>query len=117
MGNVCPGRHAINPAAFSLPDGTDPGNAPRNQVRGFGQTQFNLSARRSFSLPEKATLQFKADAFNLFNHPAFGSIDTTFGDPEFGLATTSLSKSLTTMNSLYQQGGARSMQFSLKLLF
>ena len=117
MGNICPGGHAINPAAFSLPDDTDPGNAPRNQVRGFGHTQFNLSARRSFSLPEKVTLQFKADAFNVFNHPTFGSIDNTVGDPEFGLATASLSKSLTTMNQLYQQGGARSMQFSLKILF
>jgi len=117
MGEVCPGGHAINPAAFSLPDGTDPGNAPRNQTRGFGQSQFNLSARRSFSLPEKVTLQFKADAFNVFNHPTFGTVDNTVTDPEFGLATASLSRSLSTMNALYQQGGARSMQFSLKLLF
>jgi len=88
-----------------------------NQVRGFGQSQFNLSARRSFSLPEKATLQFKADAFNVLNHPTFGNIDNYVTDPEFGLATASLSKSLSTMSQLYQQGGARSMQFSLKLLF
>jgi len=117
MGDVCPGGRAINPAAFSLPDGTDPGNAPRNQVRGYGQSQFNLSARRSFSPADKWTLQFKADAFNVLNHPTFGNIDNSVGDPEFGLATASLSHSLTTMNALYQQGGARSMQFSLKLLF
>ncbi len=35
----------------------------------------------------------------------------------FGLATATLNNSLPGLSSLYQQGGQRSMQFALKLIF
>jgi Carboxypeptidase regulatory-like domain/TonB-dependent Receptor Plug Domain len=112
-----PGRRSINKAAFSVPTGTNIGNAPRNFARGFGETQINLAARREFALKESLKLQFRAEAFNVLNHPNFGFIDATYTDAMFGQATKMLNSSLATMASQYQQGGARSMQFALKLLF
>jgi hypothetical protein len=116
-GSMYPGGRAINPAAFSLPVGSDLGNAPRNFVRGFGAVQLNLAVRREFPLGDRLALQFRAEAFNVLNHPNFGLIDATLGDATFGQATKMLNQSLPTVSSLYQQGGPRSMQLALKLVF
>jgi hypothetical protein len=77
----------------------------------------NLAIRRDFPIHERLKLQFRAEAFNIFNHPNFGTIDSLLGDPAFGQATATLANSLGVLNSLYQQGGPRSMQFALKLMF
>jgi hypothetical protein len=86
-------------------------------VRGFGATQANLAVRREFRLRESLILQFRAETFNIFNHPTFGTIDSTLKDEIFGQATKTLNQSLATTSSLYQMGGPRSMQFALKLQF
>jgi hypothetical protein len=112
-----PGGRAINPAAFAYPSGTEQGDAPRNFVRGFGTNQVNLAVRRDFPVYDRLTLDFRAEAFNVLNHPNFGYVDSFLGDATFGQATQMLNQSLSTMSSLYQQGGPRSMQFALKLKF
>jgi len=110
-------NNMLNPA-FTQPTGTNvSGNAPRNFVRGFGLSQSNLAARRQFPLYKEMSLQFRAEAFNLFNRPNFGYVDHFITDATFGQSTTMLNGSLGTVASQYQQGGARSMQFSLKLQF
>lgn len=116
-GNQYPGGRAVNSAAFSYPPGNGAGDAPRNFVRGFGAFQVNLAARREFRLHDQFALEFRAETFNIFNHPNFGYIDSYLGDATFGQATQMLNQSLGTMSSLYQQGGSRSMQFALKLHF
>jgi hypothetical protein len=116
-GSQYPGGRSLNPNAFVYPNGNDPGDAPRNFARGFGALQINLAARREFHLYEKLRLQFRAEAFNLPNRPNFGYVDPYVGDALFGQATQTLNQSLGTMASQYQQGGPRSMQFALKLLF
>jgi hypothetical protein len=117
-GSQYPGGRAINPAAFAFPtDPNDPGNAPRNFVRGFGAWQINLAVRREFPIHDKLRLQFRAEAFNILNHPNFGYIDPFLIDAQFGQATQMLNQSLATLSSLYQQGGPRSMEFALKLKF
>jgi hypothetical protein len=116
-GSQYPGGRAINPAAFSTPSGTAPGNAPRNFIRGFGASQLNLALRRNFPLHDKLAMQFRAEAFNVSNHPNFGYIEPYFTYANFGEATGTLDRSLTTMASQYQQGGARSLQFTLRVSF
>lgn len=117
-GSQYPGGRSVNPAAFIIPtDPNDPGNAPRNFVRGFGAWQINLAVRREFPLHDKVRLQFRAEAFNILNHPNFGYVDPYLTDAQFGQATQMLNQSLATLSSLYQQGGPRSMQFALKLTF
>jgi hypothetical protein len=116
LGQACPGGRAINPSAFVNVD-SGFGNAPRNFARGFGAWQMNMAARRDLPIGERFNLQFRAEAFNIFNQPNFGRIDPYFGSPTFGQATATLAGSLGVLNSLYQMGGSRSMQFALKLVF
>jgi hypothetical protein len=116
-GSQYPGSRSINPSAFTTPQGNDPGNVGRNFVRGFGEFQTNFAARREFTLTHSLRLQFRAEAFNIFNHPNFGYVDPFLTDATFGQATMTLNQSLGTLASQYQQGGPRSMQFALKLQF
>lgn len=116
-GSQFPGGRAINKAAFTVPAIGVNGDAPRNFVRGFGATQLNLAVRRRFLLGDKLQMQFRAEAFNILNHPNFGYVDPTYSDATFGQATQTLNQSLGTVASQYQQGGSRSMQFAIRLLF
>ena len=122
-----PGGRQIDPTVFSVT--TSPlgaGNAPRNFLRGFGENQANFAVQRSFPLYEHSELQFRAEAFNIVNHPAFGTVNTTCGvtapgatcnNVLMGQATNMLASGLGGTSSLYQQGGPRSLQFMLRLQF
>ena len=124
-GSQYPGGRAINggpkvsttTAAFTLPSGTSAGNAPRNFVRAFGASQINIAIRRDIHLLDALSLQFRAETYNVLNHPNFGYVDPSLTSATFGQTTKTLNSSLGSMSSLYQQGGPRSMQFSMKLLF
>jgi hypothetical protein len=56
---------------------TDPGlgnigNGGRNNAWGPNFYNVDISAMKNFSIHERVTLQFRADAFNAFNHVNFG---------------------------------------------
>ncbi len=141
---AAPGGERINPAAFSpqpilaeiSEDRSRQGTLGRNALRGSPFHQMDISLRRSFSLTEKVGLQFKADIFNIFNHPNFSNPVTTLysryssglllpsiPNPSFGLSQSMVGRGggstgiIGGLNSLYQAGGPRSIQFSVKLLF
>ncbi len=81
----------------------------------------DVAVRRDFPLYERLKLQFRAEAFNIFNHPNFGTVNSIFCNAgpacTFGQAKASLAQSLGTLSPLYQMGGPRSAQFALKLMF
>ncbi|MGB2678533.1 MAG: TonB-dependent receptor [Candidatus Acidiferrum sp.] len=114
----CPGGKALNPAAFSIPSTPRQGTEGRNDIPGFGLKQIDLSLGRKFPITERLNLQFRADAFNLFNHPNFTN---PLGFIEFGTAYLKsgslLNQSLGGLSPLFQEGGPRSLQLSLKLTF
>jgi len=112
-----PGGRIINRAAFSIPLTGQQGTLGRNIIRGFPFWQVDVAVRRRFKLTDKLALQFRAEAFNVFNHPNFGTIQTSLTSPTFGRATEMLNTRLGGLNPLYQMGGPRSMQFALKLQF
>jgi hypothetical protein len=118
-----PGGRKLNPAAFVAPDPGQFGNLGRNVVRGVGMWQQDLALQRHFKLRESLTLQFRAEAFNLFNHPNFGTFQTDLTAGNFGEATGMLNEALSTggsagkLSPLYALGGPRSMQFALRLSF
>jgi hypothetical protein len=127
-GSQYPGGREINPAAFSEPAAGTSGDAPRNFLRGLGAWQMDLAVRREFPLYERLKLQFRAEAFNIFNHPNFGTVNPYYCSPNpsspaysaactFGQATATLNVSLGALSPLYQLGGPRSMQFALRLQF
>jgi hypothetical protein len=115
-GLPCPNGRAVNPNAFSVP-ASGLGNAPRNFVRGFGAWQLDMAIRRDFPIHERLRLQFRAEAFNIFNHPNFGNINPNFGQTTFGQATGTLASTLGILSPLYQMGGPRSLQLALKFVF
>ncbi len=105
------------------------GDLGRNALRGFGAWEEDLAIRREFPIHEQVKLQFRAELFNIFNHPNFGdpgtqaNLGNVLNTPLFGLSTTTLAQSLNagggsgTFAALYQMGGPRSIQFALKLIF
>jgi hypothetical protein len=118
-GSQYPGGRVVNYQAFTIPTSGGEGDVPRNFARGFGAVQTDLALRRDFPIHDRLHLQFRAEAFNLFNHAIFGSIynQLAYGPGLFGYAYTTLNTSLGGLSSLYQVGGPRSLQLMLKLKF
>jgi hypothetical protein len=104
---------------------TRQGSLGRNSLRGLPLFQTDLTVRRQFKLTDRVRLQFRTDFFNLFNHPNFGSVCSNLSTcgSQFGIPTRMFGRSLGAggigngFNPLYQIGGPRSMQFSLKFEF
>lgn len=110
------GGKSLNPNAFAVPSTTRQGTEGRNDIPGLGLTQIDLSVGRAFALGGRIKLQFRADAFNLFNHPNFSNPPALLGlGPAYLSSGTMLNQSLGGVNPLFQQGGPRSLQLSLKL--
>ena len=136
-GSQYPGGKALNPAAFTDPP-FDPvtffplrqGDLSRNALRGFGATQWDFAVHRDFPIHETLKLQFRAEMFNVLNHPNFGPPNNLFLSPQFGgpvanfgVSTQMLGRSLDQnpggggFSALYQIGGPRSIQLALKVTF
>ncbi|HLA09500.1 MAG TPA: TonB-dependent receptor [Pyrinomonadaceae bacterium] len=116
-----PGGRRFNRAAFVIPTAARQGTLGRNALRGFPVWQLDAALRRQFNVTERLKLQLRAEAFNLFNHPNFGDPNGSLTSSSFGLSTSMFGRSLgsfgTGLNTLYQVGGPRSMQLSVRLNF
>ena len=113
-----PGGKMLNAAAFSAPPVGQQGNEGRNDIPGFGLTQLDVSIGRRFPISERINLQFRADAFNLLNHPNFANPYGDIGLGQFFLQSpATLNNGLRGLNPLFQEGGPRSLQLSLRLSF
>jgi hypothetical protein len=122
-GSQYPGGKIFNRAAFSAVSAGQQGNFGRNVLRGFGAWQADVGLQRQFHVTEKVGLRFRAEFFNIFNHPNFGNPTNLLTSPLFGHSTQTLANSLGSgganggFNPLYQVGGPRSIQLALKLQF
>jgi Carboxypeptidase regulatory-like domain len=80
------------------------GNAGINPLHTNGLQQLDSSLFKTFKFTERMSLQFRADAFNTFNHPNFTAPTAIVGDPSEGqIFSTSVDN--------------RRMQFGLRLFF
>jgi hypothetical protein len=127
----CPGGKGFNPNAFTNPpldpstgEPTRQGDFGRNGLRGFGAWQWDFAVHRDFPFSERIKLQFRAEMFNVLNHPNFGPPGGALLPGYFGFSNQTLSQSLNSSNvgsgafsPLYQFGGPRSIQLALKLSF
>jgi hypothetical protein len=93
----------FNTAAFAFSAPGTFGNAGRNIVDGPGYQSFNAAVVKNTHFSEGVSLQFRAEAFNFFNHPNFNLPDNFLGSPTFGRITSARDP--------------RHIQFGLKLLF
>ena len=80
------------------------GSSGRNVVNGPGVAELDASLAKSFHVTERAHLDFRAEFFNLPNHPIFGQPGGTVGTVSYGLISS------TNLDS-------REIQFGLKLGF
>jgi hypothetical protein len=95
----------FNPCAFQVQPATTFGNTARDSLLGPGKWNFDTALWRTFPIRESLKVDFRAEAFNLFNHPQFGNPATTLS------TTSSLGRITTTVNN------QRIMQLALKLTF
>ena len=151
-GNAYPGRRALNGSPGEVSGGCEDGspsigpfcppptdalgrplrqgNLARNSLRTFGAAQWDLGVHRDFAIREAASLQFRAEMFNVLNHPNFAAPNPLLNFssqatvPAFGVSSQMLGRELSGGNlqgggldPLYQFGGPRSIQFALRLVF
>jgi len=97
----------FNTAAFAqVPAGVPYGNAQRNVAIGPGFINTDFSAFKNFPIFRESSLQFRAEAFNLFNNVNLANPNTTETSPSFGK-----------VSALYANYSPRVIQFALKLSF
>jgi hypothetical protein len=117
----------VNPAAFATPAG-EFGTAPRDLLRGPGTWQVDLGFAKHFSLTERASLEFRSEFFNIFNHPQLGppqaTCDVTASNPTgcptgFGSIVTAVNLNTAIVNPITPVGSGtpREIQFALRLVF
>ncbi len=79
------------------------GNEGRNVVRGPGIEDVDFSVFKYFNITETLRLQFRAEFFNLLNHPNFGLPENDLASPAFG--------------QILQAGSPRLLQLAIKVVF
>ncbi len=78
---------AFNTACFSLPELGQLGTAPRRFFYGPGIENFDLALSKRIKVDQSRSLELRAEAFNVFNHPQFygaGAVDGNIASPTFG---------------------------------
>ncbi len=101
----------LNPAAFALPAAGTYGNAGRNGFRGPGLWQADLGLTKRFRITERYNLDFRAEAFNLFNRAQFGNPVAARQNATFGRILATANDGAT------GTGTSRQVQFMLRLNF
>jgi outer membrane receptor protein involved in Fe transport len=97
-------NHFFNTAAFTAPAPYTFGNAGRDTIPGPGNNIFDISLNRRFKLRETRTIEFRAESFNVFNHPNWG---IPLNNPDFGPF----------FGRIHTTGAPRRMQFALRYDF
>jgi hypothetical protein len=106
-----------NPAVLSSPctgSGStlacSPGTEGRNAIIGPSFIDTDLSLIKDTKITERVSTEFRAEAFDLFNHPNFGNPNMNVGSSTFGVITS-------TRFPIGDFGSSRQLQLALKLIF
>ena len=94
------GPALFNPGAFVAPRGLTFGDISRNFLNNPRRTNFDMALFKRFALTERTGLEFRAEAFNVFNHTEFAWL----GGGQGSAASNSPFSSPTSTNTCY--GGA-----------
>ena len=94
----------FNPGAFTLQPFGTLGDLRRNTLFGPGFVDLDTSVTKVTRVTESTNLEFRAEIFNLFNHPNYGLPVSVLTSPNFG-------------RILGTAGNSRQIQFALKFSF
>jgi hypothetical protein len=89
-----PAAGYLNPGAFSIPTAVDPstglvlGDLGVNTVKMPFNFTFNYMLGKRLGSTEKLNFDFRAEFFNILNHPIFGFPTANLSSPLFGKSTT-----------------------------
>ena len=97
------GKLLFNPDAYTETQGLTFGNSGRNSLNIPHRTQFDMSIYKTFKLTDRVDIHFRTEAFNIFNHTQFSSLNSEVGTDFFMRA-----------NSAHK---ARVLQFAIKVMF
>jgi hypothetical protein len=103
----------FNTEAFLPPERMVPGqfgNVGKNTLIGPGFEQWDLAVLKNFQITERSNLQFRAESFNVWNHPSFTGINTTV---RFGAN----GRPIQNYGAVNGSGPGRVLEFGLKLMF
>jgi hypothetical protein len=125
---VCPNASCqyFSPADFTQPTAGNLGNTRRDEFRGPGIFDMDLSLFRNFRISERFTFQFRAEGFGITNTPRFqnpGNGTSTCSGPAGGSCVVASSTfgditgTLGTSGSNSSTDGARNIWFAGKLIF
>jgi hypothetical protein len=108
---ACTAAAPTSGCMFQVPAGF--GNLARNTIIGPGFEDVDFSLYKDTKLTEKTTVQFRADTFNIFNHPNFGQpnrVVSTAAGNSFGQITS-------TRFPVGDSGSSRQIQVAMKFIF
>jgi hypothetical protein len=93
-----------NPAAYAAPQGLTFGNSGRNSLRNPRTTNFDMALFKHFKFTETSGFEFRAEAFNVFNHTQWNGVNNDEASPG---------------NFLQPSGAhrARTLQLGAKIIF
>ena len=101
----------FNPAAFQTPAPGTWGNLGRFAARGPGFYEIDTALQKQFKLTERFALRFRAEAFNLFNHPIYDIPSGNLSSGSFGQTTSVLN------TGAVGTGTPRRIQIGVRLAF
>jgi len=115
-----------DPSCYALQPLGTLGDVGRNSVTGPGAVDLDLALMKETRITEQLRVQFRAEFFNVLNHPVFGVPDGTFATGEIQSAANPLNPALDTpiVNATSGQILAtnpaipqREIQFALRFVF
>lgn len=112
------GPQFYNPAAFAAPRGLTFGDTPRNFLRNPNRLNFDMAIFKHFAITESMGFEFRAEAFNVFNHSEWGNLGGNGGSAG-GTGDTSFTSPSPPADFLYIAAAhnPRILQLALKFIF
>jgi len=93
-----------------VPGSCHPGRLGRDAIVGPGFLNTDFSVTKDTKITERFGLQFRAEMFDIFNHP-------NFGNPVLTVTSSSFGQIQSTRFPTGDFGSSRQIQFALKLIF
>ncbi len=114
------GPQIYNPNAFGLPRGLTFGDAGRNGLNNTHWTNFDMALFKHFKITERMSFEFRAEAFNIFNHTQWRPIAGDSGSAASNLGEANNTFSLSPGDGFLQVTDAhnpRILQLGAKFIF